>query len=101
MNIADRMRLRRLHEQVSIETDTARERFSWDVSIENLDTSSRVTVLTAITEELGKLARAINKLRIAKDTDVRAQWSNEARNDMLRLLSLTERLWLAWAALPD
>jgi hypothetical protein len=52
--------------------------------------------LGVLTEELGKLARVANKLNIAEDADVRAQWSKEGYHRLLTLCAVSRRMAENW-----
>lgn len=62
---------------------------------------ARVYGINNIVEEIGKLARAANKLMIAEDRDIREQWDHEARKSILQASSLLRRLDEVWDSLPD
>jgi len=77
---------RQFARRVEQHTEHARERFP-DSIHEDL-----AQWISAITEEVGKLARANNKLLIARDLGVRQQWTEEVRHRCLTIASLVRRL---------
>ena len=48
--------------------------------------------LVVLVEEVGKLSRAINKLRITKDEKVRKQWIAERDHRLITIASVTARI---------
>lgn len=89
---AKRLRLRHLHKQVIEETNSASHKF--DLLHANLEEVDVALGLTALIEEVGKLARTMNKLRIAKESDVIQKWRLERDRRFVTTLSLVERLYL-------
>lgn len=51
---------------------------------------------TVITEELGKLTRAMNKLEIASDHESRAEWMRYGRGRIVTTTALLHRLAEVW-----
>lgn len=82
---------RRFSRDVHAETEQAR--VQW-LGME--DHASAEVWLAVATEELGKLARAINKQHLADDSDVVIQWQQEGRIRMVMIASIMERLEAVW-----
>lgn len=54
-----------------------------------------------LTEEIGKLNRACNKLSLATDPQVREQWTREARERLVIIASICLRFYEAFDNLFD
>lgn len=67
---------------------SGRERFG--------DKASYWYYVSVLAEELGKLARAGNKLRIAKNRDVRQQWYSEGRYRLVTITAMARRMAEVW-----
>lgn len=93
MTDAERLKLRQLHTRVSEETLKARGKF--DTIRHNLEEVDLAYGLGGLVEEVGKLHRTFNKLRIATDSTVVAQWRTERDHRFVTCLSMLERLYLA------
>ena len=87
----ERLLLRQLHRRTSEESVEARQRFPSDKAIETLPMAYGIT---ALVEEIGKLARASNKLVIAEDEEVIRQWRQEVNDKIRTSISLLERIYL-------
>ena len=62
---------------------------------------TKATWNQVLSEEVGKLARACNKLSLATDAEVRTQWEQEARHRLITIASITARFYSALEDLPD
>lgn len=87
----ERLLLRQLHRRTAEESVEARKRFPDDKAIETLPMAYGIT---ALVEEIGKLARASNKLVIASDAEVIRQWRQEINDKIRTSISLLERIYL-------
>lgn len=65
------------------------------------DGLSRCHAMTVTLEEIGKLARCINKLAIAQDPDVRRQWLEEGEHRLITSASMLYRIFANWEILPE
>jgi hypothetical protein len=83
---------RRFAAEVERHTEEARRKFGDDHD-------SPYYWLGVLTEEVGKLSRAVNKLNIAVDLDVRAQWTREGRHRLTTIASLARRMAERWPEL--
>ncbi len=90
MRDAERLSMVRLNREVMAETDFARLKLPEGKSIEELPL---VYGITALVEEIGKLARCTNKLVVAEDPGVILQWTTERRTRIITAMSLLERLY--------
>lgn len=52
--------------------------------------------VAVLTEEVGKLARATNKLGIADDAEVRSQWKREIDHRLITVASVARRMAERW-----
>lgn len=52
--------------------------------------------MTVLNEEVGKLNRAVNKLRISVDGDISQQWETEGHRRIVTSMSVLTRLWEVW-----
>jgi len=88
----DRRLLRR------IRTETFVARMSYLSKGTNLETDhlSPECWMTVLNEEVGKLNRAVNKLRISVDGDVIQQWETEGLRRIVTSMSVLSRLWEVW-----
>lgn len=89
MEHSERLRLRRLHQQTERETDSARSKFPAHKAVETLPIAYG---MTALIEEIGKLARCFNKLVIAEEERIVQGWHEEANNRVITCMSLLERM---------
>ena len=87
----ERLLLRQLHRQFMDETDSARLQFPVDKAVESLPV---VDGQNALVEEIGKMSRCLNKLVIATDVQVVAQWRSEFNRRIVTSGSLIDRLYL-------
>ena len=93
---------RAFYGRVEAETLRARKLFQPPCPINwEQDHMPRVYGINNIVEEVGKLARAANKLIIADDPHIRDQWHHEARKSILQASSLLRRLEEVLDQLPD
>jgi hypothetical protein len=91
MHERERQLLRKFEAEVHAETDKARVAIPAPHDVETLP---HVFGLNATVEEIGKLARAYNKLVIAREPDVVRQWQQEVLWRIRTSISLLERLYI-------
>ncbi len=88
---AARRRFRR-----AVEDHTAEARTRWHRMEDHATADQWIVVML---EEVGKLARCVNKLHLAEDRDVRRHWSDEAMHRMISVASVLDRLVAVWGDL--
>ena len=81
--------LRRLQKLVNEETEEARTKFQNDLS--DHDPSVAVVVLV---EEIGKVARSVNKIGLAADGSIAQQWMDERNQRIITSISILQRMYL-------
>ena len=89
MKDGERILLRHLMKKVNEETDAARARFPTDLTGESLD-----VCMTVLTEEIGKLARTINKDGLSATMEVKRQWARERHRRIVTCMSILSRIYL-------
>ncbi len=95
------MMLRVFQKDVEEETHTARNKFMFEGCHIERDQFNRGLWMSAITEEIGKLSRACNKLVICIDERQREGYLDEGYHRILTASSLLRRLAENWEKLPD
>jgi hypothetical protein len=65
------------------------------------DLPPRSVFINVVQEEMGKLARCINKLLITRDSDQRGHWLREGEHRIITSVSLLRRFAERWYELPD
>ena len=91
---------KRFYEDIESETLHARDRFNFPGAHLDNDTLKKEYWLSVITEEVGKLCQTINKMHIARDKNIKEQWSLEGYHRILCTASLLRRLAEQWERLP-
>ena len=81
--------LRRLQKLVNEETEEARAKYQNDLS--DHDPSVAVVVLV---EEIGKVARSVNKMGMAADDSIAQQWRDEQNQRIVTSISILQRMYL-------
>ena len=79
------------HRRVIEHTKEVRRRFS-SAGGQDLEDVSGEEQVVVLVEEVGKLSRAVNKLRIADDGDVRKTWEAERDLRLVTIASVTARI---------
>ena len=92
---------KRYYEDIESETSHARDRFKFPGAHLEDDIHNKEYWLSVITEEIGKLCQAVNKLHIVNDEAIRQQWVLEGYHRILTASSLLRRLAEQWEVLPD
>ena len=83
-------RIRRFHRSVRRHVGATRARF--DKGGGRLEETPVADQVAALVEEVGKLARCVNKLRIVQDDDVAADWQFEARHRCTTIAAVASRI---------
>ena len=84
--------LQHLQREVNRETDDARGKF--DAIGHNLEDLPLELGFIGMIEEIGKLARTLNKLRIASDKQIIADWRTELDRRFVTTRSMLDRIYL-------
>lgn len=84
-------RISAFHRKVMEHTEKVRFRFS-STGAKDMEDTTPEEQLVVLTEEVGKLSRAINKLRIVKDPQIRKQWEDEHAHRLMTIASVTARI---------
>ena len=92
---------RQFANRVEKHTAEARAKFRTGPNHLDRDLPDKQVWVSVITEQVGKLARSANKLSIAFDSDVRADWDADGRHCLLTIASLARRMAERWDELPD
>ena len=94
MEAAEKLLIRQLHKEVEAETDEARHRFDYlKLNIETPGVPLAFAEIVLI-EEVGKLVRCHNKLRVVQDAEIIKQWRSEQHHRFVTTGSVLERLYL-------
>lgn len=91
MTSAQRLKLRKFFADVLQHSAAVRYRFS-TAGGRDLEDVTREEQLVVLVEEVGKLSRAINKLRIVQDQTTAASWEHECRHRLLTIASVAARI---------
>jgi hypothetical protein len=90
------------HEQIEEETAVAESMFLPAPNHLTLDKPTRAFFVSVITEEVGKLARATNKLSITPLGSREAMpWHRDGERRLRTIASLVRRMAELWPELPD
>jgi len=87
---------RRLLRRIRTETFVARMSYLLKGTHLENDHLSPECWMTVLNEEVGKLNRAVNKLRVSVDGDVIQQWETEGLRRIVTSMSVLSRLWEVW-----
>jgi hypothetical protein len=98
--VADSMFGKQFARRVERHTEEAREKFQSCIHLDR-DLPDTFYWLSVLLEEVGKLSRACNKLAIAADSDVQAQWGKEAQHRLLTIASMARRMAERWDEIPQ
>ena len=96
MDILKRKLIQKFHRMVNEHTSEVLNKFG-KVGRLDLEEHSHEEQITILVEEVGKLSRASNKMRIAADKDVYFTWEGEFHHRLLTIGSIVSRL----AAIKD
>ncbi|MCY3784629.1 MAG: hypothetical protein OXG79_12720 [Chloroflexi bacterium] len=91
MTSQQRSALIRFHKKVRKHTHDVRHRFS-SVGVADLEDVTPEEQVVVLVEEVGKLSRAVNKLRIATDPDARQGWVAERDHRLVTVASVAARI---------
>ena len=91
MDILTKKRIQRFHRQVNEHTAEVLDKFG-RVGGTDLEDHSREEQIVVLVEEVGKLARASNKMRICSDDAVHSDWKAEYRHRLMTIASVVSRL---------
>ena len=84
--------LRSLQALVNIETSSARDKFT--LVGQNLEDMPLDAGFMGFVEEVGKLVRCVNKLRLSTDDQVIKEWRTELLDKFITTRSMLDRLYL-------
>ena len=91
MKQGEKIRIRRLQRLVDAETDMARDKYRRDISEHDPFRGMNVFY-----EEAGKVSRCFEKIELADDPDVVAEWRKELRHRIATTMSVMQRMYLAF-----
>ena len=93
MDHTEKLLLRQLQHQADAETDDARTKYT-RVGLTGLEDMEIVYGLVGMEEEIGKLVRTFNKLRIVVDATILAEWREARDLRFVTTLSMLDRIYL-------
>ena len=96
MDILKKKLIQKFHRMVNEHTSDVLNKFG-KVGGTDLEDHRREEQITTLVEEVGKLSRATNKMRIAADKDIYYIWESEFHHRLLTIASVASRL----AAVPE
>ncbi len=92
---------RRFAAEVERATEEARAKFRTAPNHLDRDLPDRTWWVSVLLEEVGKLARACNKLGITPSSMERAEWNQEGKRRLRTIASMARRMAERWDELPD
>lgn len=95
---------RRFAALVEVATDEARAKFQVGPNHLDRDLPDKTLWVSVLMEEVGKLARACNKLSLLTEhatPEVREEWDSEGRHRLVTIASMARRMHERWNELPD
>ena len=91
LSSVQRLKMRHFQRVVLDHSGEVRFRHS-AVGMPDIEGATGEEQVAILVEEVGKLARAINKLRITRDADVRKSWIEERDHRLVTIASVTARI---------
>ena len=91
ISAAQQLKIRKFNSEVLQHTHRVRHRFS-ATGGKDLEDVTREEQLVVLGEEVGKLARATNKLRIVRDDQQRRAWAEEHHHRLVTIASVAARI---------
>ena len=99
--IATRFFGRKFAAKVEAATKEARARFATAPNHLDRDLPDKTYWVSVLVEEVGKMARACDKLAITRDPTERAVWDKEGNHRLVQIASMARRMAERWPELSD